>query len=654
MTHRTLLATTLAVAVLPGLPATPAWAKDSTYVGSVETLGRAADATARGTVFIDANRNSRLDEGERGLEGAMVSNGREVALTDAHGRYELPAYDDMNLFLTKPAGHDAPVSEEMVPQFFYIHKEKGSPPLRFGGIAPTGPLPAEINFPLIETGDDTRFEVLVFGDTQAYSNREVGHVRQTVGELLENRDLSDVEALIFAGDMLGDDLSLFPRLKGVVAVGETPQYYVPGNHDIDFDAPSDQHSLDTFRREWGPEYYSFDVGRVHFVVLDNVRYPCNGVDPHAFCDPEGKPGYNGVVHDRQMAWLEADLAHVPQDHLVVLNTHIPLQTYTNNTAARHQTDNFARIVQVVGERPALGLSGHTHTTENLSPGTGYEGWEENTGLASAPFRLLVAGAVSGAWWQGDLGADGVPHATQASGSPRGYYSIAFDGADYVETYYAFGRPEGERMHASFNTPRYRDWAERLFVYAEDRDALADAEPSVTRSDLGDMYMITAEDLRKGTWVAVNLWDGSAESRVSIRIDGGGPIGAARTQEGRGEAKRAGPEWSDPLALALQSTQSDMAIRSTLGGDRTAGYQAFKGTVHAGVPGPFPRGNLSDNSQHLWRADLPSALPPGAHTLSVEATDRHGRTVRRSYAFEVVDELPHPNFQAELFEASALR
>ena len=45
---------------------------------------------------------------------------------------------------------------------------------------------------------------------------------------------------------------------------------------------------------------SFDIGRVHFVVLDDVRYPCNGVDDHEFCHPAAKPAFNGVIHARQL------------------------------------------------------------------------------------------------------------------------------------------------------------------------------------------------------------------------------------------------------------------------------------------------------------------------------------------------------------------
>ncbi|WP_299820346.1 calcineurin-like phosphoesterase family protein [uncultured Jannaschia sp.] len=629
--------------------ALPALAKDASYVGSVQTMGESQDQTARGTVFLDADRDSQFDEGESGVEGVMVSNGREVVTTGADGSYELSAYDDMNLFITKPADHAVPVNQQMVPQFAYVHKVEGSPDLRFGGIAPTGPLPAEINFPLIEDQVGEQFDCRVFGDPQPYSNTEVGYVRETVGAMLQNEDISKTECLIFEGDIVSDDLSLFPRFKQIAAVGKTPYYFVAGNHDLDLDAESDANSFDTFRREFGPEYYSFDIGQVHFVVLDNVRYPCNGVDDHPFCDPAENPAYNGVIHDRQMAWLENDLENVPQDKLIVLNAHIPFQTYTDNTAAKHQTDNYSDVAEIVGERPALGLSGHTHTTENLLKGVGYEGWEENTGLATAPFNQIVTGAVSGSWWQGDLNDQGVPHATQRSGAPRGFYVLSFDGSDYVESYRAFGRDEDEQLHASFNTPRFREWAEQLLAFTRAYSIPADVTPPVSRNDLGDMYMLTREDLEGGTWAAVNVWNGSRENDVTVRINDGEPITAEQTQSGTGEAKKEGSEWADPLALAKQSTQAAMAVRSDRGGEATAGYRVFKNDHYAGVPGPFPEGNLTDNSQHLWRAELPADLPTGVHTLAVETTDRHGRTYTRSYTFEVVDELPNPDWQASLFE-----
>jgi hypothetical protein len=42
---------------------------------------------ARGLVFDDRNGNGARDEGEGGVPGVRVSNGSEVVLTDAQGRY---------------------------------------------------------------------------------------------------------------------------------------------------------------------------------------------------------------------------------------------------------------------------------------------------------------------------------------------------------------------------------------------------------------------------------------------------------------------------------------------------------------------------------------------------------------------------------------
>ena len=627
----------------------PAQAKDPAYIGSVHVvLGDRAPDTARGTVFLDANRNAMLDAGEVGVAGVQVSNGREVVVTGADGTYELPAHDDMNLFITKPAGYSVPVDEDMIPQFNYVHKVAGSPDLRFGGIEPTGPLPQAVNFPLIENGVGDRFTCLAFGDTQPYTNREIGYVRETVGTMLANRDNADTQCLMFMGDVMGDDLSLYPRFKRIAARGQVPQYFVGGNHDLDFDAETDADSFDTFRREWGPEYYSFDIGQVHFVVLDNVRYPCNGVDDHAFCDPARNPTYNGIIHDRQLEWLRNDLANVPEDKLIVLGAHIPFVTFTDNTAAKHQTDNLDALYEIIGDRPALGLSGHTHTTEQILPGEEFKGWAENTGTGPARFHQIVTGGVSGSWWAGDLNDAGVPHGRQRLGSPRGYYVLEFDGADYVDTYMTFGGTADDQMHASFNTPRFRDWAEDLLAYVDLYGAPSDVIPPVTVNDLGDMNILTRADLEGGTWVAVNVWNGSKDSAVSVSINDGAAIAATRTQAGEGEAKLRGPDYADPLALAEQSTNGRMAFRSVRGGKDTDGFRTWQGVQWKGVAGPLERWMLTDNSSHLWRADLPAGLPAGAHTLEARTTDRHGRTFTHTVSFEVVEELPDPNWNEAAF------
>ncbi len=632
-------------ALLLGLAALPASAKDTSYIGGLDVVrGAVPAAAASGKVFEDGNRNSVLDEGEKGIAGVLVSNGREVVQTDAQGNYDLPAYDDMNLFITKPAGYSTPLDRDLVPQFNYIHKVEGSPPLRFGGIEPTGPLPQAINFPLIADPVGTRFQCLVFGDPQPYSNRELGFVRDTAGTMLANRDNSKTECLIFEGDVMGDDLSLYPRFKQIIAGGGVPQYFVAGNHDLDWDATSDADSFDTFRREWGPEYYSFDIGDVHFVVLDNVRYPCNGIDPHPFCALTAKPSYNGVISQRQLDWLKNDLAFVPEDKLIVLNAHIPFVSFSDAEQQKHQTDNLAALYDIIGHRPALGLAGHTHTTEQILPGESFAGWQEITGTSSAAFHLIITGAVSASWWAGDLNDHGVPHATQRLGAPRGYYVIDFDGASYVDTYRTFGGDEAQQMSVSFSTPRFRAWAEKLFAYADIYNPPLDVVPPVTINDLGDRNMLTLDDLADGSWVAINVWNGTKDSVVTVSINGGEAIEAERTQKGEGEAAHVGVDFTDPWALAKQSTTGRTAFRSIENGEATDGFQTWRGFQWEGPPGPFPRHLLTRKSNHLWLADLPSSLPTGAHSLEVLTTDRYGRTFRQVVRFEVVESLPELNWR----------
>ena len=77
-----------------------------------------------------------------------------------------------------------------------------------------------------------------------------------------------------------------------------------GNHDQDYKGTDDSVSDVTFKAHYGPTYYSFNRGKVHYVVLDDVRYL-------------GKERqYDGYIPEHQLEWLKKDLAFVPKDHLV--------------------------------------------------------------------------------------------------------------------------------------------------------------------------------------------------------------------------------------------------------------------------------------------------------------------------------------------------
>ena len=84
-----------------------------------------------GIVFEDVNKNLKLDKGEKGVPGVLVSNQRDVVQTDEEGRFEISVDDETSIFLTKPAEYMTPVNENNLPQFYYIYQPKGSPDQNF-------------------------------------------------------------------------------------------------------------------------------------------------------------------------------------------------------------------------------------------------------------------------------------------------------------------------------------------------------------------------------------------------------------------------------------------------------------------------------------------------------------------------------------------
>jgi hypothetical protein len=53
---------------------------------------------AKGKVYLDINKNGKLDKNERGVASVAVSNGLEVATTDKDGNYQLPVGNDNIIF----------------------------------------------------------------------------------------------------------------------------------------------------------------------------------------------------------------------------------------------------------------------------------------------------------------------------------------------------------------------------------------------------------------------------------------------------------------------------------------------------------------------------------------------------------------------------
>ena len=603
------------------------------------SLGFATDdpGKLRGMVFSDLNGDGQRQDNEPGIAGVLVSNGLEVTVTDAEGRYELPVRTDMDVTVIQPAGWRVPVDERQVPQFAFTWKAGGTPePLRFGGLPDPGPLPERIDFPLLPAPQGDQFRCAIVGDSQTYSNDEVGFFRaSTVVDLLDE-GLSDGDCMIYVGDVMGDDLDLLDRLMRVGAAVGVPQWLVFGNHDLDFDATEMAHSADSWRRMAKPSYFAFEIGQATFVALNNVYYPCGEDDARLpgreFCLEE-RPRYNGRVPDIQMQWLENLLAHIPEDRLIVLLHHIPLVSFSDAHSVVHQTDNAPEIHALLQGRPALSISGHTHTVENLEPGEWYAGWQENVGVGPLPFRHIIAGAASGAWWQGNFDIDGIPMALQRLGGPRGVVMLDFDGVEFRERYRGSRLDPRRGQWVALNTPRFRDWYETLDAWMRQPEGERDPVPPVSIHDLGDTKLLTPEDLEGQVFLTANVWMGSQATSVRARLGQGEWFALERTQDGQGEAPRTGALFVDPFAMQRQASDARRAIVSRSGEPRTQGYETFRGRTNDGPPRPQGR-SLSDRNVHLWKAPLPADLPLGVHVFEIESTDRNGQRFSDLLVLEV--------------------
>ncbi|MEM1155965.1 MAG: calcineurin-like phosphoesterase family protein [Pseudomonadota bacterium] len=513
---------------------------------------------ARGVVYEDTDGDGIKGADESGISGVRLSNGRDIVITEADGTYQISLRDGDILFLTKPAGYMTPVSRDMLPRFYYIHQPQGSPPgLRYPGIAPTGALPASIDFALRRRPESKRFQAILLADTQPATSVEVDWLRDDViAELIGTSALFGMTM----GDIMYDDLSLFPRFNAVIGTIGIPWYNVPGNHELNMLAADDATSLETFKRYFGPPYYSFEVADAVFYVLDNIEYQGRSDDPDSY---RGAGGYQAAFGKQQLKWLRRDLEFVPDDKLVFLAMHAPLETYLGDAPTITTQDRRSLFDLLSGRAHLYAVAGHTHTTEHH-----YFGEEDGfDGPGELHHHILTT--VSGSWWGGPLDARGIASAMQRDGTPNGYHLLEVDGNQVAVRYRAAREPVDKQLRIMFDADYHH----------LDRPVMNQFRP-------GDQFdgRISVDQV-PSTRVLVNLFDGGPKSTVKMRIGKGPWISMLQTRQ------------PDPVANELFERYVDL----------------FKPFVSA-LP-----------SSHIFSADLPNSLVSGTYTLSVSATDEFGRS-----------------------------
>ncbi|RYG41618.1 metallophosphoesterase, partial [bacterium] len=353
---------------------------------------------------------------------------------------------------------------------YYSHKPNGSPAyFKYPGLKPTGPLPASVDFPLYPQKEPDKFRAVIFADPQPRDNKEVEFVGHDVIEELIGVDAAFGVSL---GDIAFDNLNTFATLNQKIALIGIPWYNVIGNHDLNQDSPDDQRSDETFEATYGPNYYSFDYGPTHFMVLDDMKWvaPAPGAAKGFFLGEFGKT---------QLEWIKNDLAQIPRNQMVVLMMHVPLVDEEGKfSPTGNRVTDRRDLYRLIEKRPfCLSISGHTHYQEHkfISSADGWEGPEKH--------HHVVNVTVSGSWWSGLPDEKGIPHTTMRDGAPNGYSFLNFDGNKYSIDFKAARRPAEHQMN----------------IYAPDE---------VLAAETGKVEVV------------VNVFGGSEKSKVEMKVGAG--------------------------------------------------------------------------------------------------------------------------------------
>ncbi|MDE6471107.1 MAG: PQQ-binding-like beta-propeller repeat protein [Eubacterium sp.] len=213
------------------------------------------------------------------LANVSVSDGRNVVKTDENGEFTLKGYKKTRFItVTAPAGYTT--------ENYYIPADKN----KSDGY--------DFNLEKSDIAAGEAHSFLQISDTEIGENG-VGEWINYLKDIAENEKPA---FLIHTGDICYE-----PGLKKHIEDMNTenmgiPVRYIIGNHDY----VDGKYGEELFESLYGPVWYSFEVGNVHYVV---TPFQTGG---------DRKSGYN--KNDR-WRWLENDLANTDENMKVVMFNH---------------------------------------------------------------------------------------------------------------------------------------------------------------------------------------------------------------------------------------------------------------------------------------------------------------------------------------------
>lgn len=268
-------------------------------------------AQFKGTVYIDINQSGIIDKDDKPLQGVMVTDGMNVVKTDKKGRFSLPGYEKTRFItVTTPAGYETR-------QFYLSTKENRK----------------SYDFLLKES---KRTQTKEHSFVHITDTEVTGGLGRWVTDLKYYIGNEKPAFLIHTGDICYESgLQMHAKVVNSQTM-DCPVYYCIGNHDL----VKGNYGEELYESLFGPTWYSFDVGNMHYVVTP-MSHGDNPTD-YTLTDV-----YN---------WLKNDLAMMREEQSLIVFNH---DLFTPSDDFVYKADDQHRI-DLRKHRIKAELYGHMH------------------------------------------------------------------------------------------------------------------------------------------------------------------------------------------------------------------------------------------------------------------------------------------------------
>ena len=347
------------------------------------------------------------------VEGVLVSDGIDIVETDSKGHYAIQSEKKWeNVFVIIPSGYEVP--------------KDGVMPRHYKPLTQDASVPEQADFELVQV-DNNEFRLLVLGDMHlARLNSDLDQfatVCSTIQDCIETA-WGKVYGLTLgdhAWDMywVSNSFGLpeyVSTMNTCFGSYEFPMFHTMGNHDNEMECAGDIDKARRYIHTVAPTYYSFNIGGVHFIVLDDMDF--TGV-------PEGqshRSEYRKNFTADQLEWLRKDLSHVDKSTLIVVSAHEPMAVPDGlrwKEELNGPDADMTMFQSIFDGYEVHMFTGHTHSVFNREH--------------SPTFHEHNYGAVCGTWWWSGYLTPGI-HIGQ-EGSPGGFGVLDFYGNTVCNQYY---------------------------------------------------------------------------------------------------------------------------------------------------------------------------------------------------------------------------